>query len=215
MPILDFAKNSLHGERILSIKGVLNGTTNYILWKMAEEHLQLEEALMEAQEHGYAEKEVSLDLDGIDTACKLVILANWIMDCKASIGDVRINGIRGISLQDVLNAEKENSAIRLIGSINKDIKVRPEKIPKKHPLCVDSILNAVTFTCTYTGQHTLIGRGAGGQVTAGSVIRDIINIAQTVYADTEFYHEKPKWFYSNGIGITIRARENLDQRLSI
>jgi homoserine dehydrogenase len=188
MPILDFAKNSLHGERILSIRGVLNGTTNYILWKMVEERLRLEEALVEAQKLGYAEKEASYDLDGIDTACKLVILANWIMDYKVSIRDVRINGISDISLQDVLNAEKENSAIRLVGSINKDIKVRPEKIPKKDLLCVDSNYNAVTFTSAFTGQHTLIGRGAGGQVTAGSVIRDIINITQKQYPRTLNMH---------------------------
>jgi homoserine dehydrogenase len=171
---------------------VLNGTTNYILWKMAEEQIRLEEALMEAQELGYAEKDASYDLDGIDTACKLVILANWIMDYKTSIKDVRINGIRRISLEEVMDAEKENFAIKLVGSINKNIKVRPEKIPKKHLLCVDSILNAVTFTCTHTGQHTLIGRGAGGQMTAGSVIRDIINIGQTVYAGADFSHEKTK-----------------------
>ena len=178
MPILDFAKNSLHGERILSIRGVLNGTTNYILWKMTEDHVRLVEALMEAQELGYAEENALYDLDGIDTACKLVILANWIMGYEAYLRDVEIEGIRRITLQEVLDAEEEDSAIRLVGSINRGIRVCPERISKKDPICVDSMLNAVTFTSAYTGQHTLIGRGAGGRETAGSVIRDIIDICK-------------------------------------
>lgn len=178
MPILDFAKRCLCGDKIESIRGVLNGTTNYILWRMAEEHLSASQALKEAQELGYTEENVLYDLDGLDAACKLVILANGIMNRKVSLKDVEIKGIREISLRDVLNTKKEGFAIRLIGSINNKIKVSPEKIPRKDPLCVDSALNAVAFKCAYSGKHILIGQGAGGKETACSIIRDIMDISQ-------------------------------------
>ncbi len=178
MPVLDFAKDILYGEKIESIRGVLNGTTNYVLWSMAEKNIELQEAVSEAQALGYTEKNVLYDLEGFDTACKLVILANWVMNRKATLKDVEIRGIRGVSLQDVLNAEKEGFAIRLIGSISRRMAVHPERITLRDPLCVGSALNAVAFDCAYSGQHVLIGQGAGGRETAASVIRDIVHISR-------------------------------------
>ncbi|MBM4401275.1 MAG: homoserine dehydrogenase, partial [Crenarchaeota archaeon] len=176
MPILEFAKRCLYGDKIESVRGVLNGTTNYILWSMSEKRLNLSEAVRKAQELGYAEENVLYDLEGLDTACKLVILANWAMGHKVSLRDVEVKGIRGVTLKDILDAEREGFAIKLIGSINRGIKVSPRRIPLKDPLCVDSAFNAVDFTCAYSGQHILIGRGAGGKETASSIIRDIVNV---------------------------------------
>jgi len=178
LPVLDFGKKCLLPEEIESIRGVLNGTTNYILWSMDEKHIRMPQAIKEAQELGYAEENILYDLEGLDTACKLVILANWIMNRKVSLKDVEIRGIRKISLEEVLDAGREGFSIRLIGSIRKKMKVSPEKISAKDPLCVGAASNAVVFSCTHSGQHLLIGRGAGGKETASSVVRDIVRIAQ-------------------------------------
>jgi homoserine dehydrogenase len=92
-PILDYAKNSLRGERISSFSGILNGTTNYILTNMAT-GLSFETALKDAKDKGYVEADESLDLDGLDAAAKLVILANWVMDMKVTMPDISCKGIR-------------------------------------------------------------------------------------------------------------------------
>lgn len=177
MPIIDFAKRCLESDVILKIKGVLNGTTNYILWKMARERVNMYEALIEAKNLGYVEKNFRYDINGKDTACKLVILANWIMNKKIFLKDIKTKGIEDISLENLLTVEKKGLTIRLVGRIDeKEALVQPEVIPKHHPLCVSHILNSIIFTCAYSGQHILIGRGAGGRETAFSIIRDLIDI---------------------------------------
>jgi len=178
MPILELGKTCLFGEKIESISGILNGTTNYILWIMAKERIELTEAIWEAKDRGYAEEEVLNDIDGLDTACKLVIIANWIMNRKVTLKDVKISGIRNISLEDVVNAEKRGFGIRLVGSINSRLTVNPTKISLNDPLCVESSLNAIALNTSYSGKHILIGQGAGGISTATSIIRDIIDITQ-------------------------------------
>jgi homoserine dehydrogenase len=178
LPVLDFAKKCLLSEEIESIRGVLNGTTNHILWSMAEKEIGMPQAIEEAQELGYAEENIHYDLEGLDTACKLVILANWIMDRKVSLKEVETRGIREISLEEILCARDEGFPIRLIGSIGKRLKVSPEKISSTDPLCVGRASNVVEFNCARSGQHLLIGRGAGGNETASSIIRDIVRISQ-------------------------------------
>jgi homoserine dehydrogenase len=176
LPVLDFAKNCLLPNEIESVRGVLNGTTNHILWNMAEKQIRLPEAISEAQKLGYAEENILYDLKGLDTACKLVILSYCIMNRKVRLEDVEIHGISNITLEEVLDARRKGYSIRLIGSINKKTKVSPERISSTDPLCVSSALNAVSLNCTYSGQHLLIGMGAGGKETASSILRDIVNI---------------------------------------
>jgi homoserine dehydrogenase len=178
LPILDFAKKCLIPEDILSMRGVLNGTTNYILWSMAEKHIELPQAIHKAQKLGYAEENIKYDLEGLDTSCKLVILANWIMNRKISLEDVETKGIQNITLKEILDAKRKGYLIRLIGSIKKKIKVRPERISTTDPLIVGSALNAVAIDSKYSGQHIIIGKGAGGIETASSIIKDIIGIIQ-------------------------------------
>ena len=179
MPIIEFAKNCLYGEKIDSIRGILNGTTNYILSRMAEKNLDLSSAIKEAKELGYAEENVLNDLDGLDTACKLVILANWVLNRKVTLSDVKVNGIRDIPHREILKAQQEGYAIKLIGSITEEITVSPERISLKDPLCVASSLNAIVFSCTHSGEHILIGRGAGPRETASSILRDIVSIQKS------------------------------------
>ena len=121
-PILDFAKNSLRGERIVSFDGILNGTTNYILTNMAN-GMSFNDALDDAKQKGYVEADESLDLDGLDAAAKLVILANWIMGMKVTMPDIKITGIRKIDNSDIKHAAEKNCAIKLIASCNKELTV--------------------------------------------------------------------------------------------
>ena len=178
-PILDYAKNSLRGERISSFAGILNGTTNYILTNM-EKGMSFNEALGDAKKRGYVEADESLDLDGLDAAAKLVILANWIMDLKVTMPDIKRTGIRNVTTSDIKNAAKKNSAIKLIASCDKDLVVEPKEISLDDPLCVNGTLNAISFTSEHSGTQTIIGRGAGGIETASSILRDLIDIRQEI-----------------------------------
>ncbi|MDG6223755.1 MAG: homoserine dehydrogenase [Candidatus Bathyarchaeota archaeon] len=179
-PVLEFAKNCLQGDKILSVSGILNGTTNYILTEMDEKHLTFDVALKAAQELGFAEADPTMDVDGYDAAAKLVIMANWIMDKKVTINDVEIKGIRDVSAKDIAEANKKGCTIKLIGSITEKLKVEPQQISKHHPLAVDGALNAVTFVSESAGEQTIIGLGAGGVETASAVLRDLLDIKQTI-----------------------------------
>ena len=174
-PILDFAKNSLRGERIVSFDGILNGTTNYILTNMTN-GMSFNDALDDAKQRGYVEADESLDLDGLDAAAKLVILANWIMGMKVTMPDIKITGIRKIDNSDIKRAAEKNCAIKLIASCNKELTVAPKEIAIIDPLCVSGTLNAISFTSEHSGTQTIIGRGAGGIETASSILRDLIDI---------------------------------------
>lgn len=180
-PILEFAKRCLKGDRIVSFQGILNGTTNYILSKM-EEGLTYEGALADAKEKGYAEAIPSLDTDGYDASAKLVIMANWIMGMKVTMKDVARTGISGVKVSDVKKAQSRGNGIKLIAACDsKHLGVKPIEVSKKDPICVNGTLNAVTFSSEHSGQQTIIGRGAGGMETASAVLRDLIEIRDTVF----------------------------------
>ncbi len=176
-PILDYAKDSLRGERITSFAGILNGTTNYILTNMTN-GLSFDSALKDAQEKGYVEADESLDLDGLDAAAKLVILANWIMGMKVTMPDIKCKGIRKVTTEDIKKAAKKKCAIKLIASCDKELEVGPKEISIDDPLCVNGTLNAIAFTSEHSGTQTIIGKGAGGMETASSILRDLLDIRQ-------------------------------------
>jgi len=176
-PILDYAKDSLRGERIISFAGILNGTTNYILTNMAN-GLSFESALKDAKDKGYVEADESLDLDGLDAAAKLVILANWIMGMKVTMPDIKCTGIRKVTTEDIKKAAKKKCAIKLIASCNKDLEVAPREVSIEDPLCVNGTLNAIAFTSEHSGTQTIIGKGAGGMETASSILRDLLHVRQ-------------------------------------
>lgn len=179
-PILEFAKRCLKGDRIISFEGILNGTTNYILSKMYE-GLNFSEALRDASEKGYAEKDPTLDIDGYDAVAKLVIASNFVMNMKSTMKDVRREGIRNVKPSQVLTERKKGNAIKLIASCDgKNLIVKPKPVSMKDPICVDGILNAITFTCQHSGQQTIIGKGAGGMETASAILRDLIDIRSII-----------------------------------
>jgi homoserine dehydrogenase len=180
-PILEFAKRCLKGDRIISFQGILNGTTNYIMSKM-EEGLTYEAALADAKEKGYAEANSALDTDGYDAAAKLVIMANWIMGMKVTMKDVARTGISQVKVTDVKKAGERANAIKLVAACDsRRLEVRPTEVSKKDPICVNGTLNAVTFSSEHSGQQTIIGRGAGGMETASAVLRDLIEIRDTIF----------------------------------
>jgi len=176
-PILDYAKDSLRGERIISFAGILNGTTNYILTNMTK-GLSFKSALKDAKDKGYVEADESLDLDGLDAAAKLVILANWIMGMKVTMPDIKCTGIRKVTTEDIKKAAKKKCAIKLIASCNKDLEVAPKEVSIEDPLFVNGTLNAIAFTSEHSGTQTIIGKGAGGMETASSILRDLLHIRQ-------------------------------------
>ena len=178
-PILDYAKNSLGGEQIISFDGILNGTTNYILTNIAN-GMSFNDALNDAEKRGYVEADESLDLDGLDAAAKLVILANWIMRMKVTMPDVKRTGIRNVDGEDIKKAASKNCAVKLISSCSKELVVGPKEIPVNDPLCVSGTLNAISFTSEHSGTQTVIGRGAGGIETASSILRDLIDIRNEI-----------------------------------
>jgi|TARA_B100001750_G_scaffold40113_1_gene29094 homoserine dehydrogenase len=178
-PILDYAKNSLLGEKIISFQGILNGTTNYILSNMAD-GMSFDEALSDAKQKGYVEADESLDLDGLDAGAKLVILANWIMGMKVTMPDITRKGIRDVNTDDIKKAQKNFSSIKLIASCDDTLTVSPIEVKNDDPLCVNGTLNAIAFTSKHSGTQTIIGRGAGGIETASSIIRDLIDIRKEI-----------------------------------
>ena len=179
-PVLELAKKCLAGDKITAIRGILNGTTNYILTEMADKHVTFQQALDSAQKLGYAETDPSMDIDGIDPACKVVIMANWIMNKKLTLKGIDVKGIRSVTLEALEQAAKRGNTIKLLGSIDGKARVAPTEVSRHDPLCVSGVLNAVTFVSEFAGEETIIGRGAGGPETASAVLRDLLDISHNL-----------------------------------
>ncbi|QLH75718.1 MAG: homoserine dehydrogenase [Methanomassiliicoccales archaeon] len=173
-PVINLANELLKCERISSIRGIMNGTCNFILSRMESEGLPWEPALREAQQLGYAETDPSYDIDGIDSACKVAILANAIMGMDVTVHDVERTGIRGVSLDAVNLAASEKKVIRLIGEItDRGVEVSPRLIPRGHPLSISGTLNTFHIQTDLAGEITVAGRGAGRHETASAVMSDL------------------------------------------
>ncbi|MEI7857699.1 MAG: homoserine dehydrogenase [Methanomicrobiales archaeon] len=179
IPIMHTLENGLAGNEILALYGVLNGTCNYILTRMADEGLTYEQALMEAREMGYAEADPTYDVKGIDAAIKLVILANTIWGNGMTLKDVDCTGIDLLTPDALRLAEEDGCTIRLIAEAiprKQILRVSPRIIKKNHPLVVDGTLNALTIETDMAKEITLIGRGAGSIETASAIIGDLLYI---------------------------------------
>lgn len=176
-PVLALAEEVTRGSEVAAVRGILNGTTNFILTKMEKEGWDFDRALAEAQRLGYAEADPSADVDGIDTATKIVILANGVLDRPCTISDVKIQGIRGLPLAQVQEARRKGKVIKLIAQINADgLSVGPQEIPADSPLNVGGSLNCLGLELKTGGEVALVGRGAGGPETATAILRDLIDI---------------------------------------
>jgi homoserine dehydrogenase len=181
IPIIHTLQHGLLGNEVKALFGVMNGTCNYILTRMEDEGLTYDQALGEAQEMGYAEKDPTYDVKGLDTALKLVILANTVWGMDAGLKDVKVTGIDLITPQAIQLAMDQETAIRLIGEAipSKDLlRVSPRIIPRNHPLLVEGTLNALTVVTDLAGELTFIGKGAGSVETASAVIGDLLFIRE-------------------------------------
>jgi homoserine dehydrogenase len=180
-PVINLADGPLAGCEISKIRGILNGTTNYMLSEM-EKGMDYNEVLKVAQELGYAEADPTGDVEGYDARGKVTILANIVMGASLKINDVSCKGITQITSEDIENAKKQNKRWKLIGSVEKkDGKVTgsvaPEMIDLSHPLAgVMGATNALTFTTDLLGDVTIVGPGAGKIETGFSILTDILDI---------------------------------------
>lgn len=183
IPILKSLKEGLAANDFEHITGILNGTCNYILTTMEETEKDFDVVLAEAQEKGYAEADPSFDIDGVDAAHKLSIIAALAYGGKVNFADMYIEGIRSITLHDIHNAEELGYKIKLFGTCRLTDKgleqrVHPCLVDAHYPLAkVDGVFNAVLAQCDNAGKAMAEGRGAGERPTASSVLADVIDIA--------------------------------------
>ncbi|RME69545.1 MAG: homoserine dehydrogenase, partial [Chloroflexi bacterium] len=180
-PAIRMPLTSLAGNDIREVRGILNGTTNYILTKM-EEGLTYEAALKQAQELGYAEADPTADVEGYDALGKVVILANVVMNAPLTKDQVACRGISHLTPADIAQAKAEGKRWKLIGRVKKEgdrvvASVGPEMVPLTDPLAgIMGATNAITYECDLAGPITLVGAGAGRTETGFSLLIDLINI---------------------------------------
>lgn len=186
IPIIRCIKESLAANRFESIYGIVNGTGNYILSKMTNEAINLEDALKEAQEKGYAEADPTFDIEGIDSAHKIAILASLAFGCHIPIDDVFTEGISNIAPMDIDFAKEFGYRIKLLAIAKKkgeeiEIRVHPTMLNKDNPIAnINGVLNAIKVKGNAVGETMLIGQGAGAFPTASAVLGDVMEIAGTM-----------------------------------
>jgi homoserine dehydrogenase len=180
-PVLNLAEGPLAGCEISAAKGILNGTTNYILTQM-EGGMAYGAALKQAQEFGYAEADPTGDVEGHDARGKVTILANVVMRAPLAISDVSCQGITQITPEDIARAKDEGKRWKLIGSVARKgdgiaASVAPEMVPLTHPLAgIPGATNAITFTTDLLGDVTVVGPGAGKKETGYSILTDLLSL---------------------------------------
>ncbi len=183
-PVFHLFENGLAGNDLKQVKGILNGTTNFILSKMELDGMEYDEALKLAQQLGYAEADPTADVEGFDAVAKVVILANALMGGKIKPDDVRRQGISHLRKKDILEAREAGLRYKLIASVKKDGQkieagVAPEKLPLTDPLAgVMGAQNALTFETDLMGKVTIQGAGAGRIETGFSILSDMLAIAR-------------------------------------
>ena len=182
MPIINFTRETLASCGIKSIVGILNGTTNYILSRMTSEGSPYDITLKESQELGIAETDPTQDVEGIDAACKTVILANSLLGIDATYDDVIVEGISNITSEAIDLARKDGYLIKLIAEVTPDtLKVSPRLVKKGSSYDVSGNLNMATIKTDLAGDITVMGLGAGSLETASAMLTDVISILKTKY----------------------------------
>lgn len=172
-------KDHLLGTDIISIRAILNGTTNYILSRMTSEGVSFEIALKEAQELGYAEANPTLDIEGYDSAGKIVILANKLLNWSKTIKDVKITGLSKIAPQAIELAKSDGYVIKYLAiAENNNLTVEPRLVERNSSLNINGTLNVIELNTKTAGPIVLIGRGAGGFEAATAILNDLITIAE-------------------------------------
>src|SRR5213075_1300647 len=186
VPLIAPLKESLAGERIARVLGIVNGTTNYVLTRMSDQGSTFEEALAEAKRLGYAEADPTADIDGFDAAAKCAILASIAFNTRVVADDVYREGIARVTPQDIADAARLGYVVKLLAIAELEdgevsARVHPAMIPASHPLAsVRDAFNAVFVEGGTIGQLMFYGRGAGGRPTAASVVGDLVAVARNL-----------------------------------
>jgi homoserine dehydrogenase len=200
IPILRPLRESLAGDRVTRVLGIVNGTTNYILDKMDSTGSGFEEALEEAQDLGYAEADPTADVEGFDAAAKAAILASLAFHSRVTAADVHREGITDVTAADIDSATQMGGVVKLLaiaelaptsstdggdGGEGVSVRVHPAMIPRSHPLAsVRGAFNAVFVESEAAGQLMFYGPGAGGAPTASAVLGDLVTVARNRLSDT-------------------------------
>ncbi|MEV7974343.1 homoserine dehydrogenase [Cellulomonas sp. NPDC089187] len=190
IPLVRPVRESLTGDRVRRVLGIVNGTTNFVLDRMATDGLDLDVAVAEAQQLGYAEADPTADIEGYDAAAKAAILASLAFHTRVSLADVDRQGITGVTAQDVAWAARTGHVVKLLaiaehrpadGDTPEGVQVRvhPALVPTEHPLAgVRGSFNAVFVEAEAAGELMFYGRGAGGAPTASAVLGDLVSVAR-------------------------------------
>lgn len=198
IPVIQPLKQSLGANRIQSVTGIVNGTTNYILTRMQREGADFGEVLADAQTLGYAEADPTADVDGLDAADKIAILASLAFGGRIDRDRVYAEGIRKVSAADISYAEKLGFTIKLLAIAKREsrnpehsedrlqLRVHPTLVPKTHPLAsIDGVYNAIFIEGDPIGQVMFYGPGAGAGPTASAVVADLLNVAAVLKTESE------------------------------
>jgi homoserine dehydrogenase len=189
IPLVRPVRESLAGDRVRRVLGIVNGTTNYVLDKMDTTGAGFADAVAQAQALGYAEADPTADVEGFDAAAKAAILASLAFHTRVSASDVHREGITAVTAADVASAKAMNAVVKLLaicerttddsGAESVSVRVHPAMIPRSHPLAgVREAFNAVFVEAEAAGELMFYGRGAGGQPTASAVLGDVITVAR-------------------------------------
>jgi homoserine dehydrogenase len=204
IPIIQPLKQSLSVNRIQAVTGIINGTTNYILTRMQDEGSSFDDVLADAQNLGYAEADPTADVEGLDAADKIAILASIAFDGGINREDVYCEGIRQISKTDIEYAQKLGFVIKLLAIAKKvdrsslSVRVHPTLVPLKHPLAsINGVNNAIFVEGEPIGQVMFFGPGAGAGATASAVSSDILNLVSQLISLPESTKENSKYKISN------------------
>ena len=225
IPIIRSIKESFVANEINTVEGIVNGTANYILSKMSDEGCDFDVALKEAQQKGFAEADPTFDIDGIDSAHKIAILARLAFGTPVNFDDITVQGISGITSGDIECAREFGYRIKLL-AISKfngksvDIRVHPAMIPQSHPMAsVNGVLNAIRVCDGWMGESILVGHGAGALPTGSAVIGDIVEIARGILSGAKGRLPAQSFRQSEMKSIPIMSIQEIDSeyflRLSV
>jgi homoserine dehydrogenase len=204
IPLISTFRTDLQANRIESVSAVINGTTNYVLGRMASAGLTMRDAVREAQEAGYAEADPTDDIEGFDATYKLAILSSIAYEIKVRPDEIYREGIDGIEPVDFRYARELGFAIKLIAHSQRhpgrvEARVHPALVPLDHPLArVEGAENAVYVEGDLVGKVLLVGQGAGGRPTASAVVGDLIDLARSIRRGVQ---SRPSFSFDDRIGV--------------
>jgi homoserine dehydrogenase len=221
IPIIKTIREGLAGNRVGKLFGIMNGTCNYILTKMANEGRGFADVLAEAQRLGYAEADPTFDVGGFDTAHKLAVLTALAFGTEVNLAAIAIEGIEAITLDDIRNASELGYKIKLLGvavahAEGVEQRVHPTLVPKGSPVAdTDGVFNAVVVKGDFVGDLMLEGRGAGAHPTASAVLSDIVDIARgnnrpafgVAARDLRPYVDAPKMAHEGGFYVALELHD--------